>query len=116
MSSIELLEDVYEKMIQSVTIALNLRDIDDLFHSELIPFFEKHKGETSLYLRILDSASDTNLCFLSRKIKVKVTKEFLEELAKMRILGFNVNSKNVEISSPDLDDDLISYDEEMDIL
>lgn len=116
MSSIELLEDVYEEMIQSVTIALNLRDIDDLFHSELIPFFEKHKGETSLYLRILDSASDTNLCFLSRKIKVKVTKEFLEELSKMRILGFNVNSKNVEISSPDLDDDLISYDEEMDIL
>jgi hypothetical protein len=53
---------------------------------------------------------------LSRKIKVKVTKEFLEELDKMRILGFNVNSKNVEISSPDLDDDLISYDEEMDIL
>ena len=109
MSSIELLEDVYADMIKSLTIALNLRDIDHMMNSELMPLLEKYKGNAALYVRIVDSASNTNLCMLSKKIKVNVTKELLDELGKLKILGFNVNSKNVDFSSD------ILYENQLDI-
>lgn len=116
LSSIDLLEEVYEDMIKSITIALNFRDIDNMMNSELMPLLEKYKGETPLYLRVVDNVSNTNLCFLSRKIKVKVTKELLEDLKKIKILGFNVNSKNVEIESTNIDEELdFNNDEDMNV-
>ena len=60
-------------------------------------------------MRIVDSASNTNLCMLSKKIKVNVTKELLDELGKLKILGFNVNSKNVDFYSD------ILYENQLDI-
>ena len=93
-TSIEMLEDSYESLIQKVTIALPLSHVNQMNNTDLLSLIEENPGKTDLYLQIHDVESSTTVSLRSKKYKVDVSSAFidrLKELESEEILEFKVN-------------------------
>ncbi|HKL96550.1 MAG TPA: DNA polymerase III subunit alpha [Paludibacteraceae bacterium] len=93
-TSIDMLEDTYESLIQKVTIVLPLVHVNKLNNSEIISLVEANPGRTDLYIQISDIESSAMVTLRSKKHKIDVSTAFidgLKELELQELLEFKIN-------------------------
>lgn len=89
--TIELLDDVHEKMVEKLTIHIPLSTIDPQFINELSEFFRTHQGNSSLFFKVTDGESNMNVQLFARNGKIKITKDLINFLEENEHITFQVN-------------------------
>lgn len=93
-TSIDMLEDAYESLIQKITITLPLSHINPMNNNDLLSLFEENPGKTDLYLQITDVEASAAVTLRSKKYKVEVSSAFIDRLKELEaeeIVDFKVN-------------------------
>ena len=90
-TSMELLPDVKEKLIEKITIAIPLSALNTALVTELSEVVRTHPGSTSLYFRIQDTESRQNVDLVSRPVKLSVGREVVNYLKERPELEFRIN-------------------------
>jgi DNA polymerase-3 subunit alpha len=89
--TIELLDDVHEKMVEKLTVNIPLNMIDSQFINELSEFLKTHQGNSSLFFKVTDGESNMNVQLFARNSKIKLTKDLINYLEENENLTFKVN-------------------------
>ncbi len=85
-----LLADVGEKMIKSVTLTIPLDIITRELVTEIVEKVQKNKGKTTLKFRVYDSVQKISIDLFSRNFRVELTKEFLHYLNNHSEIDFKI--------------------------
>ena len=89
---IDWLADVSEKVIESITLSVNtdILTIDDV--EMLATYAEENKGDTELKVVLIDATNPHNqLHMTSHAHRVKVTRQFLEDIEASDALSYTIN-------------------------
>ena len=92
-TSIELLPDVKEELIQKITILIPLSVLNPALIMELASLTKERPGNTELYFKVMDD-SDANrisVDLISRPFKLSVGRELVAYLKEHSELGFHIN-------------------------
>lgn len=84
-NSMQLLHDVMETQARKLTIQMPIEDIQEDRISLLKELFETHKGEKHLHFVIYEVENKVKLSMPSRKQKVNITQELLDELESKQV-------------------------------
>ncbi|MCX7550977.1 DNA polymerase III subunit alpha [Xanthomarina sp. F2636L] len=79
-NSFQLLHDVMDTYARKLSIQLQISDLEDNRISKLKELFTMHKGDNLLNFIIYDTEEQIKLTMPSRKQKIKISQELLEEL------------------------------------
>ena len=83
---ISLLHDIMDKNAKKLTIQLNVQDLKTEKIDWLNDTFNTHKGECQLQFIVYDMAEQVKLKMPSRKRKVQISQELIEELEKEQFM------------------------------
>ncbi len=89
--NIELLQDVKEKRIETITITMDVTKIDDTMVNDLYTLISNHPGNTQLYFQIKDVENNSNVKLKSNKSKVDVVRELLSYIKENPALDYSIN-------------------------
>ena len=92
-TSMELLPDVKEELVQKITIIIPLSVLNTALVTELATLTKESPGNTELYFKVTDD-SDTNhmsVDLISRPIKLSVGRDLITYLKERPELGFRIN-------------------------
>lgn len=90
-TSMELLPDVKEKLIEKITILIPLAVLNKALVAELAELTKKRPGTTELYFKILDSDSKMSVDLVSRPVKLSVGRELISYLKEHPEFEFRIN-------------------------
>ncbi len=90
-SSIELLPDIKDSLINNLTIITPLESIDEEFINNFTSIVNKNPGNTELYFRIKDLEGNISLCLMAKKAKVSIKKELMSYLDSRPGLEYKFN-------------------------
>ncbi|TYA53037.1 DNA polymerase III subunit alpha [Formosa maritima] len=79
-NSFQLLHDVMDTYAKKLSIQINISDLQDIRITKLKELFKIHNGEHMLNFIIYDNEEQIKLNMPSRKQKVKISQELLDEL------------------------------------
>jgi DNA polymerase-3 subunit alpha len=89
--SIELLPDVKDTLVESITIENDLDALNDEVINELSTLLLSHPGKADLYFRIKDGEGTLNADLKSRSLKVSVQKDLINYIKSHDGLEYKVN-------------------------
>ena len=84
-NSFQLLHDVMDSMAKKLSIRLNINDLKEEKITTIKDLLSMHKGEHHLNFVVYDNDENIKLQMLSRKQKVKISQELLDELAEQDV-------------------------------
>ncbi len=84
-NSFQLLHDVMDNMAKKLSIQLDINKLDPENIQELKDLLKMHKGDHGLNITIYDHEEEIKLNMLSRRQKVRISQELLEELAAQQV-------------------------------
>jgi len=84
-NNFQMLHDVMEHQARKLTIQMPVADIDEDRIETLKKVFSAHKGEKQLHFVIYEFEEKVKLTMPSRKQKVNISKELLEELHEQQV-------------------------------
>jgi DNA polymerase-3 subunit alpha len=84
-NSFQLLHDVMDTMAKKLSIQLNVNDLQEERIHALKELLHMHKGDHHLNFLIYDTKEQLKLTMPSRKQKVKISQELLEELESEKV-------------------------------
>lgn len=90
-TSIELLPDVKDKMIEKLTVVLPLGSLNKEFIADLSTLIKDNPGNTELYFKIKDADGQMTVDMLSRSIKLSVKKDLISFLKQQPDLDYKIN-------------------------
>lgn len=90
-TSIELLTDVKDDLINTITIQIPLEELNSSLIAELSDLTKRSKGTTELYFKVTDKEANQFLDFHSNSIKISVGKELIALLNERSELSFQIN-------------------------
>ena len=91
-TSMELLPDVKEELVEKMTICIPLSALDSTMIMELSALIKQRPGTTELYFKVIDEdMNHQSLDFIARPIKLSVGKELLNYLNSRPELRFMIN-------------------------
>jgi len=79
-NNFQLLHDVMETYAKKLSVQLNIKDLQENRISELQSVFRTHSGNHSLHFIVYDNDDKIKLTMPSRKQKVRISQELLDEL------------------------------------
>lgn len=82
----QLLHDVMENQAKKLTLHLPINDIAEKRIAVLKQLFKNHKGDKQLHFTVYDSEEAVKLNMPSRKTKVAINKELLQELKEQEVM------------------------------
>ena len=85
-NSFQLLHDVMDTYAKKLSIQLNIKDLQAEKISVLQDLFRIHSGEKALAFVVYDNAEKIKLNMPSRKQKIKISQELLEELKSHNVM------------------------------
>ncbi|WP_250433236.1 DNA polymerase III subunit alpha [Hanstruepera flava] len=85
-NSFQLLHDVMDTYAKKLSVQLNIADLQEQRIQKLKELFSLHKGDNALSFVIYDNEDQIKLNMPSRKQKVKISQELLEELESHDVL------------------------------
>ena len=89
---IEWLADVSDKVIERITIAVNTGSLDKDDVEMLTSYVEENEGNTLLQMVFVDATNPHNqLHMTSRKHRIKVTRQFLNDIENSDSLSYSIN-------------------------
>ena len=89
--SISLLSELIDSEVRDVTIKLELNSLTESIVEKTVEIVEKNKGKHSLILSVIDSEKNYKVDLLSRKIKVDINSNFIEEIGDLNEVSLSVN-------------------------
>lgn len=89
--AINLLSEVLEKLTKSITLRINLFDINKVFVDQFKNLLESHKGTHQLKFNIFDPDESISLKMLSRSYKVKISKELIQDISQLIDVSYKLN-------------------------
>jgi len=89
--SVDLLDNVYEKMVEKLTIHIPLSELSTRLINELSEFLREHSGNSSLFFKVSDGESNMNIQLFARNNKIRLTKELINYLEENEAIAFQVN-------------------------
>ena len=90
-SSINLLSDVLEKMTKSITLRVNLFDVNEAFVDQFKNVIQEHKGPHQLKFHVFDPDESVSLDFLSRSYKVRISKQLVQDIGTLIDVSYKLN-------------------------
>jgi len=90
-TSMELLPDVKERLIDKITITIPLPELNKQMIADLSVLTKEHPGNTELYFKVTDPENRSHVEFLSRPVKLSVGKELVSYLEENPELSFSIN-------------------------
>lgn len=89
--AINLLSDVLEKLTKSISLRVNLFDINTTFIDNFKTILEEHKGNHQLKMNVIDPDENVSLELLSRTHKVKITKQLIHDIGTLIDVQYKLN-------------------------
>ena len=89
--TIELLPDVKDSLIQSITIETQVETLDDEVINELLTLLLSHPGKTELQFNIKDCEGQFHAELKSRNIKISVHKDLINYIKSHEGLQYRIN-------------------------
>lgn len=90
-TSMELLPDVKEKLVEKITILIPLAELNTAMVTELATLTKDHPGTTELYFKVTDTDEKMAVDLISRPVKLSVGKELISYLKERPQLAFRIN-------------------------
>jgi DNA polymerase-3 subunit alpha len=90
-SSIQLLTDVKDKLLEKLTIQLPLHELTDESVEDLTALLKNNSGNTLLYFQINGTESHLNIDLFARNSKITVTRHLVDYLKSKESIRFKVN-------------------------
>jgi DNA polymerase-3 subunit alpha len=78
--SINMLYDVREKMIKSITLNIPLDEINDIFIDDIMKYVQRDKAKIALKFKVYDPEYQVAVDMFSRAYRVNITPEFINYL------------------------------------
>jgi DNA polymerase-3 subunit alpha len=89
--SIQLLDEVKDKLVEKLNITLYLNGINDQTVSELTPLIKENPGPTRLSFKLIDTERQVTLNLASRTTRLQVTNQLLDYLEGANHIEFTIN-------------------------
>ena len=90
-TSMELLPDVKEQLIEKITILIPLAELNSALVTELASLTKEHPGNTELYFKVTDTEGKMYVDLISRPVKLSVGRELISYLKERPELAFHIN-------------------------
>ena len=90
-SSIQLLSDVKDSLLEKLTIQLPLIELTDESVEDLSALLKNNSGNTLLYFQINGTESHLNIDLFARNTKITVTRSLVDYLKSNEAIKFKVN-------------------------
>lgn len=90
-TSMELLPDVNDSLIEKMTLSIPLDLLDDTFVAELEAIFSRNPGKVPLFIKVCDTDDKMNVDLKSSRVKISVDKELMTYLSEKPELSFRIN-------------------------
>lgn len=90
-SSIELMPEIKDKMVKSLTISFDVMAMSDEIYEMIIDYVENHPGPSSLQLNIKDYEHEFTLELVSKSHNITVEYEFIEYLKSLPNIDYKLN-------------------------
>ncbi|MBA3647032.1 MAG: DNA polymerase III subunit alpha [Chitinophagales bacterium] len=90
-SSMQLLQEVREKLTKKITLDIGLSDISDDLILKMENWFNHYKGNYPFSIRINDAVDNFSLCFNAQKGGVNLSEEFMSEIRSCPQLDIKLN-------------------------
>ena len=92
MCSIDLLSEIVDNQTRDVVLKLNINDVSEEMVEKLNIITDKHKGKHSLFIQIFDDVNKYGVDLLSRKRKINLEKDFINEINEINELELKIKS------------------------
>ena len=90
-STIELLPEVKEKIIEKLTVLAPLSALDEELITEFSALIKAHPGNAELYFHVMDEDGQMYVNLMSRTMKISVQKEIMTYLKSQPQLSYKIN-------------------------
>ena len=90
-TSIELLPDVKERLIEKITVLIPLSALNKALVDKLADLAEDHPGNASLYFKVVDTETQMDVNLVARPVKLSVGRELVGFLEGRPELEFRIN-------------------------
>ena len=90
-SSIKLLPNEKNKLIENIRITVPIHDLDEPMINELSTLIKNNPGNSLLYFRVVDGSNNIALNLFSQNVRLKITKELIDYLSESETIDFKIN-------------------------
>ncbi len=87
----QMLADAKESHIRSVSLNLNIEDLDEALIQEIEDMSNKYKGKVLLKFHVLDPESNVRVNMFSRNLRVDFSNDFINYLESLPDVAYKVN-------------------------
>ena len=81
---IEVLNDVKDKLVDTLTITIPLDQLDDEFAEDMSDMVLQHKGSVNIYFNVVDLLTQQRVRLFARQCRVMINKDFYKLLKKYK--------------------------------
>ncbi|MDD4489797.1 MAG: DNA polymerase III subunit alpha [Paludibacter sp.] len=81
---IEVLNDVKDKLVDTLTITIPLDQLDDEFAEDMSDMVLQHKGSVNIYFNVVDLLTQQRVRLFARQCRIKINKDFYKLLKKYK--------------------------------
>ena len=86
-----MLSDLREKLVKSVTLKLDIKNLTETYLEGLTQLVDKYPGTCRLKINVVDPLDKITIEMPSRSKKVSISNEFMEEAKKKFELDVKIN-------------------------
>ena len=90
-NSIELMPEIKEDLVKSITISFDVMSLTDEVYSTIIDYAESHPGKSKLMFRIKDYEHEFSLELASKSHDIEVTQELIDYLKEFENIEYKLN-------------------------
>jgi DNA polymerase-3 subunit alpha len=90
-SSIRLLQEEKDKMIEKISVSVLIDKLDEQVISELSALIKNNPGQSLLYFKVMDGEHNIALNLFSQNIRLNVTQNLIEFLQGHECVDFKIN-------------------------
>jgi DNA polymerase-3 subunit alpha len=90
-SSIRLLQDEKDKMIEKISISVSIHALDEQTINELSALIKNNPGQSFLYFKVKDGEHNIVLNLFSHDVRLNVTQELINFLQGNEYIEFSIN-------------------------
>ena len=85
-----LLSELIDKEVRDVILKVDIKDVSDQIVTDVTHILSQHKGKHSVLFNLVDHINQYDVSLLSRKMKVKLDKSFLESIKSIEPIDFRI--------------------------
>ena len=90
-NKLQLLTEIIEKLVDRITLNIDVDIFNDSILAKLSEIFYKYQGEKSLRIKIIDNKEQQQIDLPAQKIRVNICRELLNELEQNTDIKFKLN-------------------------